>query len=376
MRYLPLVTGLVLVSQVGAQSGRHMHLLAPAVIGGTALFGMTHPVAAAGNPYAFLISLPPLPLAVPLTVPGVNVVGLIRVDLANAVTAAIGTLDGSGATAPYAVMVPNDPLLTGAPFDIQGIDFDAATITLYLADDDQSVVVAGVAGSNMVPIAPGTFWMGTTHPAAGSSAQPVHQVTISRPFWIGRHEVTQAEYQALVGSNPSLFLGPSNPVETVSWNAAMNYCALLTAQQAALGLVPSGYQYRLPTEAEWEYCCRAGTTTEYAFGDTLSCAQACINHCPSYAVPVGSYPANAWGLHDMHGNVQEWVLDAWDYYPSGPVVDPYVSTITTQNVRMQRGGFFYNPFTAAMSGRRGGSNPNFGYESDGFRVVLAPILVP
>ena len=165
----------------------------------------------------------------------------------------------------------------------------------------------------MVPIAAGTFQMGG---AAYSSEQPVHAVTITRPFWAGMYEVTQAEYQAVIGTNPSSFQGvsypnaPQRPVERVTWNNAMSYCAALTATEAAAGRIPAGYQYRLPTEAEWEYVCRAATTTEYWFGPTMACGQAHFsfnNHTNSYCgggsrqtstATVGSYAANPWGLFD------------------------------------------------------------------------------
>ncbi|HRV83161.1 MAG TPA: formylglycine-generating enzyme family protein, partial [Planctomycetota bacterium] len=131
----------------------------------------------------------------------------------------------------------------------------------------------GVPLSGMVAIPAGMFAMGSAA-ASGppyygnqSATQPVHSVTITYGFWMGQYEVTQAEYQALVGTNPSHFAGnPNHPVEMVSWLDARAYCAALTAQETSLGNVPPGYEYRLPTEAEWEYACRAGTTTRFHWG--------------------------------------------------------------------------------------------------------------
>jgi formylglycine-generating enzyme required for sulfatase activity len=254
------------------------------------------------------------------------------------------------------------------------------------------------AALDMVVIAPGTYQRGSPVTPLNvapyynqADAQPVHPVTISRPFWIGRYEVTQAQYQAVMGGNPSSFQGPSypnaaqRPVEQVSWNNAVAYCTALTASEQAAGRVPAGYVYRLPTEAEWEYCCRAGTTTEFHFGPTLVCGQANFglsyhsntNCTINQTAVVGSYAPNAWGLHDMHGNVSEWCHDAWDgsaNYPSGAVTDPFVASGPN---RVLRGGFwFFNSSNHCRSAFRSSNTSSslFGYYFHGFRVVLAPLL--
>jgi formylglycine-generating enzyme required for sulfatase activity len=194
---------------------------------------------------------------------------------------------------------------------------------------------------------------------------------------MGKYEVTQAEWQAVMGTNPSSFRGPNLPVETVSWNEAMAYCAALTARERAAGRLPSGYQYRLPTEAEWEYCCRAGTTTEWSVGASLNCGQANYNRCAGRTTTiVGSYSPNSWGLHDMHGNVWEWCLDAWDRsanYPAAAVSDPYVRS---GPFRVARSGAWHNSASECRSAIRYGYDPGFRGYADGFRVVLAPVLVP
>jgi len=218
----------------------------------------------------------------------------------------------------------------------------------------------------------------------GSITQPVHQVTISYTFWMGEKEVTQAQYQALMGTNPSNFPGANKPVEQVTWNNAVAYCAALTTQQAALGNVPAGYQYRLPTEAEWEYACRAGTTTEFNTGAALFCNDAkfyysyhsnsqCYSSGTGSTVPVGSYAPNAWGLYDMHGNVWEWCLDSVANYPSGPVTDPFVTG--GPNRVFRGGGWGFNSYDC-RSAFRSSYNPGITNYDFGFRVVLAPVLVP
>jgi formylglycine-generating enzyme required for sulfatase activity len=237
----------------------------------------------------------------------------------------------------------------------------------------------------MVPIPAGTFAMGSN--AAGgvpyngnSSTQPVHQVTLSYSFWMGATEVTQAQYGALMGTNPSNFVGANNPVERVLWSDAQAYCDALTTQQAALGNVPPGYQYRLPTEAEWEYACRAGTTTEFNVGNALFCNQAKFGYSyhsnsgcnSSTTVPVASYAPNAWGLYDMHGNVQEWCLDSDAPYSPGAVTNPFV---TGGPYRVLRGGNWTNDSGWCRSAHRA-YGPGGTSSIIGFRVVLAPILVP
>jgi sulfatase modifying factor 1 len=199
---------------------------------------------------------------------------------------------------------------------------------------------------------------------------------------MGATEVTQAQYSSLMGSNPSSFVGANNPVELVTWFNAQAYCAALTAQQAALGNVPAGYQYRLPTEAEWEYACRAGTTTEFNVGASLFCNQAKTfysyhvnSFCGSSShVPVASYAPNAWGLYDMHGNVGEWCLDSYANYSAGAVMDPFV---TGGAYRVFRGGSWGSSSDDCRSAYRAVSYaPGSSHLGIGFRVVLAPVLVP
>jgi formylglycine-generating enzyme required for sulfatase activity len=235
----------------------------------------------------------------------------------------------------------------------------------------------GEVRPHMVEVPAGLFQMGSTQ--GSPEEQPVHTVHITRPFWIGKYEVTYTEWQALMGTNPPGFRGPNLPVVSVSWSDAMAYCAALTAQERAAGRLPFGYQYRLPTEAEWEYCCRAGTTTEWNVGSSLNCGQANFGGfggCVGQTASVGGYAANTWGLHDTHGNVWEWCLDAWDgypNYPSGAVSDPYISSGPD---RVLRGGSWFGVALLCRSAQRGWSAPDSLSADFGFRVALAPVLVP
>jgi len=306
----------------------------------------------------------------------------------------VGWAGGVAPPAPFLFAIPNNPNLVGVDLYFQGTlitpsqGFSGSSLGLT---NGLKVTVGWGLGTppGMVAIPAGTFVMGS-NAASGppyygnSSTQPVHPVTISNSFWMGRHEVTQSKYQALMGTNPSSFPGANNPVESMSWFSARAYCSALTAQQSSLGNVPLGYQYRLPTEAEWEYACRAGTTTEFNVGSALFCNQAKFFYsyhanpavCSGWqtgTAPVGGYAPNAWGLYDMHGNVEEWCLDSYAAYGGAPVTDPFVRGGPS---RVLRGGSWAQVSGSCRSAHRYGIVPSDTEDYIGFRVVLAPALVP
>ncbi len=250
-----------------------------------------------------------------------------------------------------------------------------ATVTTSRGD---TLKIPGL-GMEFVPVRPGTFAMGSpTSEKDHNDDEAQHQVTLTQSFWMGKYEVTQAEYEAVIGKNPSKFQGDRNPVESVSWNGAVAFCAKLTERERRAGRLPNGYVYRLPTEAEWEYCCRAGTTTAYCFGDDSGRLAEYANYddTPNYGdestAPVGSFKPNAWGLHDMHGNVYEWCLD-WcgEDYARGSVTDPVGPT--SGATRVYRGGSWFNSPRFCRSARRSGSWPGYAFEDLGFRVGLARV---
>ena len=178
---------------------------------------------------------------------------------------------------------------------------------------------------------PGTFMLGSpVSEARRDNDETQHQVTLSRGFWMLETEVTQEMWKKVMGNNPSNFKGVKLPVEQVSWNDCQEYIKKLNEIKVA----SAGFKFSLPTEAQWEYACRAGTRTAYYFGDTLTQQQA--NFGGNQTKDVGSYPANAWGLKDMHGNVWEWCADWKGDYPSGTVTDPVGSP--TGSYRVIRGG--------------------------------------
>jgi formylglycine-generating enzyme required for sulfatase activity len=233
--------------------------------------------------------------------------------------------------------------------------------------------------TGMVWIPAGTFTMGSplTEVDRQSNEGPQTQVTLSQGFWMSQYETTQEEYLAVMGSNPSHFTGDLNrPVEMVNWNDAISYCAKLTAHELAAGRLPAGYAYRLPTEAEWEYACRAGTTTRFSYGDDLGYTQ--LGNYAWYSEnsggkihAVGGKLPNAWGLYDMQGNVWELCLDWYsESFPGGSVTDPRGPT--TGSLRVIRGGGLNYYGGACRSACRLYFTPDYGGGGLGFRPVLAP----
>jgi len=224
----------------------------------------------------------------------------------------------------------------------------------------------------LVWIEPGAFMMGSSPEMRKDKAEsPPTQVRLTRGFWLGRTEVTQAQYTAVMETNPSTFkqVGPDAPVERVSWIDAMKFCETLTQRERTAGRLPDGFEFTLPTEAQWEYACRAGTTAEYA-GDPEAMAWYDGNSGGS-THPVATKKPNAWGLYDMSGNVLEWCYDWYGDYSGGSVVDP--TGPRHGHYRMARGGSWRAEMHVGRSpARAGGSAGRLDYTM-GFRVALVPI---
>ncbi len=234
--------------------------------------------------------------------------------------------------------------------------------------------------ANMVFIPPGTFTMGspTNELHRESNEGPQTSVTLTRGFWIGRYEVTQGEYLSVMNTNPSEFPGDlSRPISSVSWPDATNYCWQLTQQELVAGRIAAGSQYRLPTEAEWEYAARAGTTTRFSYGDDPNYASL-TNHAwfsdnSGFSVhQVGRKLPNPWGLYDMEGNVWEWCQDWLGPLPGGTVTDPAGPDSNPIGWKVIRGGGFDFGASDCRSARRYffGSHPALTDYNLGFRVVL------
>ena len=236
-------------------------------------------------------------------------------------------------------------------------------------------------GIKMVWIVPGTFWMGSEEGQGYSDEQPRHQVTIGEGFWLGKYEVTQGQWKSLKDSNPSLLheQGLNAPVESVSWEDVQDFCKELNERELIAGRLPEGYEYRLPTEAQWEYACRAGTETEYSFGDfdrllkyyawyDGNSATGILFGRKQHTHPVGQKLPNLWGVYDMHGNVEEWCEDWFGDYPAGPVMDN--GGPVSGSDRVTRGGSWPSNSNGCRSTYRRSNSPSVSYSFIGFRLSL------
>ncbi len=230
--------------------------------------------------------------------------------------------------------------------------------------------IAAATGIKLVKIPAGMFLMGSPPDEAGRAANegPQTKVTLTKVFFLGATDVTQAQWTALMGNNPSVFKGDTQPVERVSWSDVMGFCEKLNARERAAGRLPAGYVYTLPTEAQWEYACRAGTSTPHA-GDLDALAWYSPNS-GNTTHPVATKQPNAWGLYDMNGNVSQWCLDRFGSYPGGAVTDPVGPT--SGSARILRGGGWNGDSAACRSAARVSTAPNVRYNREGFRLALSP----
>ena len=261
------------------------------------------------------------------------------------------------------------PDAAGIPFAVPGAERQAddavgPCLTLSIGNAWQ--------GFRWIP--PGCFVMGSpVDEAERGSAEVLHEVQLSRGFWLADTACTQALWMAVWPVNPSHFADDArNPVENVAWHDAQRFIGELNRR------LP-GLQARLPTEAEWEYACRAGTTTPFSFGTTVSTDE--VNYHGGFpypggepgpyrqrTLPVGSLPPNAWGLYEMHGNVWEWCEDWYADYPTEPQIDPRGPTFG--KMRVLRGGTWSDPARYARSATRSRIEPAYRPRSTGFRIVL------
>ncbi len=278
---------------------------------------------------------------------------------------------------------PETPAPKASSNSLKTFDFETATVnsTGQIANRRQGqarVFIENIGNGitlDMIAIPGGSFVMGSPSTETGryNDEGPQHNVTVA-PFFMGKYEVTQAQYQAVMGNNPSKFKGAKRPVEQVTWDEAVEFCRKLTQK--------TGKTYRLPSEAEWEYACRAGTTTPFYFGDTIT--PDLVNYDgnnPYGSAPkglyrgkttdVGSFPPNSFGLYDMHGNVWEWCSDKYHDNYSGAPTDGSSWEIGGSEYRVLRGGSWLNLAVYCRCAHRYGSSAGNRNSNLGFRVALA-----
>ena len=201
------------------------------------------------------------------------------------------------------------------------------------------------------------------------SNEAAHPVTLTRGYWMSDHEVTESELDEVLGRNETTRLGLYHPVQA-TWNDATRYCETLTIRTRTDGSLPDGFIYRLPTEAEWEHACRAGTTTRYSWGDDPDGLEV-RKHAWSWTSQyreVRQLQPNAWGLYDLSGNLWEWCVDGYETAFPAATTDPVRTNSTT--VRVIRGGGYLEDFARARSAARNGARPAE-WRDLGFRPVLA-----
>jgi formylglycine-generating enzyme required for sulfatase activity len=277
------------------------------------------------------------------------------------------------------------PPLAVAPFDAAAAQGHQEAWAKHLGVEVETVNSIGI---KLVLVPPGEFQMGSpeSEPSRDDD-ETQHRVRITKPYYLGMYEVTQAEYERVMGANPSndkTVAGQNTsrfPVERVSWEEAVEFCRKLSAMSAEQS---AGRVYRLPTEAEWEFACRAGTVTPFHFGSQLNGREAnCDGNYPygtttkgtylQRPTTVGSYASNGFGLFDMHGNVREWCSDWYDsgYYANSPTDDP--TGLTSGSLRVDRGGGWDGDARDCRSAYRYSSSPDSRYDNLGFRLASSSV---
>ena len=250
--------------------------------------------------------------------------------------------------------------------------------TTHVAGDVHTLVLPGNVNMEFVWCPAGTFTMGSPESELGREDDEVqHEVKLSHGFWMAKYPTTQRQYKALIGSNPSGFKGDDRPVEKVNWDEAVAFCEKVNERLGSA--LPEGFRCALPTEAQWEYACRVGTTSALNSGRELTSKEWSCSNLDAVAWygensgyethAVGEKQANAWGLCDMHGNVWEWCSDWWSAdYPTGSVTDP--TGPVDGSHRVCRGGSSIIDALFCRSASRSDSDPSFCYYFLGFRPAL------
>ena len=280
----------------------------------------------------------------------------------------------AGATqASFSIADVNGSLHDGNYSVVVSNDFGSVTsaLTPLQVDGTPSAHTVASIGMEMIFCPPGTFTMGSPTSESGRGGDETqHQVTLTNGFYLGKYEVTQAQYQTVMNGNseglsadPSQFKGSNRPVEKASWEDAQIFLTRLNSIEQSAGRLPNGWKYVLPTEAEWEYACRAGTTTAYSWGNDINSSRANYNwdgggndgNDSKQTVEIGQFSANPWGFFDMHGNVWEWVHDWKANYLTGAQTDP--EGPASGSTRVRRGGSWSHGGSSLRSAERYNAPP-------------------
>jgi len=242
------------------------------------------------------------------------------------------------------------------------LTFSLLNLSFLFAEDKPGHIITNSIGIRLAYIPAGSFLMGSPYDEAGRQEDEFqHKVTISRPFRISVTEITQAQWQIVIGINRSQFKGDSLPVEKMSWKEAVLFCQMLSEKE--------GRTYRLPTEAEWEYACRAGSMEAFAGSGDIEQVAWYANNSKNKTQPVATKKPNAWKLYDMHGNVSEWCLDYYaPDYPEHEVSDPRGPAEGKYHII--RGGAWDSFPPGCRSAARSSAPVSYQFKQTGFRIVL------
>jgi formylglycine-generating enzyme required for sulfatase activity len=262
--------------------------------------------------------------------------------------------------------VPGLPTTASAPAPLEAHRAPMSGDALAVMEGTCAGEVRSFGGIEMVWCPPGEFLMGSPEDEADrNDDETQHRVTLTRGFWMAKKETTQGQWESLTGENPSYFNGVDLPGETVSWEDVQGWLAGMNQRNT----LPSGWKWDLPTEAQWEYACRAGTETAYA--GTLDTMAWCGYNSGSATNAVGTKKPNAWGLYDMHGNVWEWCADFYGDYGGGAATDP--TGPGSGSGRVVRGGSWGSGAADCRSAGRNRYAPGYHYYALGFRPAAVPV---
>jgi len=263
------------------------------------------------------------------------------------------------------ITVPSTPLIQ--PLETPKIPSSPESASLAILETENDFRIGNML---LKMVSSGKFKMGSPYSERGRNEDEyLHTVVISRKFWIGQYELTQAEWDKVMKVNPSVNKGSQRPVDSITWDEAVKYCEIMTENLKSKQRLPEGYEVRLPTEAEWEYTCRAGTESTY--GGVVNDLSWYEGNSGGRVHNTGNKSPNKWGLYDMHGNVFEWCYDYYGSYErKESIIDPIGPS--RGRTRVYRGGSFNREADALRSAYRRAEKPDRRYIGRGFRIVLAP----